>query len=288
MSKVALLTVHGMGETDVGYASDLFDRLARRIGARWIDVSTHSVYYQDILQGNEAEVWRRIDDQAKVRYDNLRKFLLFGFADAAGLENGKEQPDSVYVDAQVEIASMLYDACRQLGGSGPVVVISQSLGCQVFSSYLYDAQKSASGHSASVGIWRDIDEYAARITQSDQPLSADEKAFLQGGTVQAWITTGCNIPMFVAAHKQMSIKPIDPPTPNFKWLNLYDPDDILGWPLRPLGNGYETLVEDRAMDAGEGAVEWILKSWNPMSHTAYWSDKDVLNPLAQMLVQFLA
>lgn len=286
MSKVALLTVHGMGETDVGYARDLFRHLAKRLDASWEDVSTHPVYYQHILQENEEEVWRRVEEQAKVRYDRLRKFLLFGFADAAGLENGKERHDSVYVEAQIEIASRLYEARRALGGDQPVVAISQSLGCQVLSSYLYDAQKWAAGTPPAAGIWRDIDGYAARIS-AGAGLTAADKSFLQGRTLRRWITTGCNIPVFVAAHKKMDVRPIDKPTPDFRWINLYDPDDVLGWPLRPLGGGYENLVEDRPIDAGEGAIEWILKSWNPTSHTAYWSDKDVLGPLQDMLQEFL-
>lgn len=68
--------------------------------------------------------------------------------------------------------------------------------------------------------------------------SADDAVlpFLRAETCMAWVTTGCNIPLFVAAHKTMNIKPIQPPngSPTFKWLNIYDPDDVLGWPLQPL------------------------------------------------------
>ena len=81
----------------------------------------------------------------------------------------------------------------------------------------------------------------------------------------------------------MHIKPIAAPTPFFHWLNVYDPDDVLGWPLQPLSAGYETLVEDRAINAGQGAVNWMLKSWNPLSHGAYWQDEAVLAPLAGMI-----
>ena len=63
------------------------------------------------------------------------------------------------------------------------------------------------------------------------------------------VTTGCNIPIFVAAHKEMHLIPIAPPTQLFKWINFYDPDDVLGCPLQPLSNGYRALVEQAAAAA---------------------------------------
>lgn len=283
MAKVALLTLHGMGEAREDYSDDLIAGLTKRLQARIKDVVVRSVHYRKPLQANENAVWRRVKAHNGVHYDDLRKFLLFGFADAAGLESRKEIPGSAYEDAQIEIARAMLKACDVLGGDGPVVVISQSLGCQVFSCYLYDAWKHAKGETP--GIWADIDRFGKAIAGRD--LTSREKSFLAGATVRRWITTGCNIPIFVAAHKQMKVKPIEAPTQDFRWLNLYDPDDVLGWPLQPLSEGYRTLVEDRAINSGRGAVDWILKSWNPMSHTAYWRDEQVLGPLEAMLREFL-
>lgn len=283
MAKVALLTLHGMGEIHENYADGLVAGLTERLRSRIADVAIRPVYYQKPLQDSENAVWQRVRQHNRVHYDDLRKFLLFGFADAAGLENRKEVPGSAYEDAQIEIARAMLKACDILRGEGPVVVISQSLGCQVFSCYLYDARKRAKGETP--GIWSDIDRFGNAI--AGRKLTSREKEFLAGSTVRRWVTTGCTIPIFVAAHKQMNIKPIEAPTPDFRWLNLYDPDDVLGWPLQPLSDGYRALVEDRAINSGRGAVDWILKSWNPMSHTAYWRDDDVLGPLEKMLREFL-
>ena len=30
----------------------------------------------------------------------------------------------------------------------------------------------------------------------------------------------------------------------FKWINLYDKDDILGWPLKPLSKSYKAINLD--------------------------------------------
>jgi len=284
MPQVALITVHGMGETPRDYAAGVFGELRTRLGPVLRERATfHAVYYQDILQKNEQLVWERVDSASKVHYDGLRKFMLFGFADAAGLENRKEEPGSVYELAQGQVARALLAAhvSNPANPDLPVVFLAHSLGCQVLSSYIDDAQKALGGGRATAGIWRDIDAWSRPAL--GRLLTDREKHFLSAGTCAGLVTTGCNIPIFVAAHKEMHIKPIAPPTALFHWLNLYDPDDVLGWPLQPLSAGYRALVEDRTINAGQGAVNWLMKSWNPLSHNSYWQDGEVLEPLAAML-----
>jgi hypothetical protein len=280
MSQTALLTVHGMGETPRDYAEKLFHAVAGRLGALAAQVDFRSVYYQDILKPNQEAVWARVSETTSLRYADLRRFLLFGFGDAAGLENRKEIDGSVYELAQEAIARQLLGVARH-DPTTSVVFLAQSLGGQVLSSYIYDAQKAAAGGLVQAGIWKDIDAWTLRAL--GERLTEPEKRFLAGATCSAFVTTGCNIPIFCAAHKQMDIKPIARPTARFEWINLYDPDDALGWPLQPLSPGYAALVDDRAINAGQGAVTWILKSWNPLSHSAYWGDAQVLDLLAQRL-----
>jgi len=275
MAKVALVTIHGMGEQPRNYADDMKQQLQRQMGAGYVQVDVFPVYYQHLLKPNEQEVWQRTQQRAKVRYEQLRKFILFGFGDAAGLENRKEFDDSVYEQAQTEIARALLAVHDQRGPDTRLVFLAHSLGCQVLSSFIWDAQKRAAGGTVAAGIFR-----PGRFVDS---LNASQRRFLQCGNAMALVTTGCNIPVFVAAHQRMYVKPIRKPHPQFVWLNLYDPDDALGWPLQPLEGGYETLVEDRAINAGQGFLNFMTKSWNPLSHTAYWTDDDVIKPLSAML-----
>jgi len=275
MSKVALLTIHGMGEQPLDYADDMRRALSHRMGVSFANVDVHSVYYQHLLKPNELDVWNRTRERATVRYEQLRKFILFGFADAAGLENRKEYDNSVYEQAQMEIARALLAILATRGPDTPIVLLAHSLGCQVMSSFIYDAQKRAGGGAVAAGIWK-----PGRMADS---LTAEQRKFLQCGTVRTFVTTGCNIPVFVSAHQRMDVKPIIKPNPGFTWLNLYDPDDALGWPLQPLEGGYETLVEDRVVNAGQGILDFMTKSWNPLSHTAYWTDDEIIKPLASLL-----
>ncbi len=67
------------------------------------------------------------------------------------------------------------------------------------------------------------------------------------------------------------------------WGNYYDEDDALGWPLQALSDGYNALVRDIEVNVGS-----IFTSWNPLSHTGYWTDSDVQRPLAEHLRSLLA
>lgn len=280
MAEVALITVHGMGDTPPTYADALMDRLRGQLGALAGRVAMRSVYYQKILQDNQNAIWERTREHASLRYPDLRRFVLFGFGDAAGLENRKEIPGSVYELAQGEIAKALLSAHAVRPGM-PVVLVAQSLGCHVLSSYIYDAQKAAKGQPVGAGIWRNIDAWADSTL--GRALTASEKSFLGAGTCAGLVTTGCNIPVFIAAHKVMHVIPIAPPTRHFKWINFYDPDDVLGWPLQPLPGGYHELVEDRIVNASGGVASLLLRSWNPLSHNSYWDDAEVVDAIAAML-----
>lgn len=285
MADAGVIAVHGMGAAEPGYADELFALLRRRLGEPAGRVAFLRVYYKGALAPNEQAVWEMLTTQASLRYQSLRRFLLFGFGDAAGLENRKEDVDSVYEQAQAEIALTLLQAYRT-NPRMPLVFVAHSLGCQVLSSYLYDAQKAAAGLPVAAGLWRNVDAWAER--RLGRRLTADEQAFLGGATCTGLLTTGCNIPIFVAAHQRMHIIPIARPTPGFRWVNVYDPDDALGWPLQPLPGGYQELVEDRAINAGHGLLNLMLKSWNPWSHQAYWSDGQVVGVADLLLRQALA
>jgi len=283
VARIALMTLHGQGLILKDYADDLRRQLAQRLGTAWEDVAFEPVYCQGILQPSMRAVWQRTLSGSQVRQQEWRTFILFGLADMVGLEARKELPGSTYEQTQLEIARKLLAARDQLGGNGPVVFLTHSLGCQMLSNYLYDAQ-CAPGQ-ASAGIWRNIDAHALEI--AGHPLSDDERAFLRGDTIACWVTTGCNIPVFVAADKHMRIRPIQAPNGHFHWLNLYDPDDPFSWPLQPLGAGYDTLVQDmRIKSTGCGPA--LTRRAEPMRPSDYWTDDDVLRVVSGALDELLA
>lgn len=270
---LALITIHGMGDTKTDYYTGIHDAIKKAVGkTTWDQVIFKPLYYQAILQENQEAIFARMRDQ--IDWMKLRKFLLFGFSDAASLEYKKEADDSPYSLTQKMILGALDEIFDESGQPAlPVIVLAQSLGCQVISSYVWDAEP---GRQASVGVWR------KPLNDGVAPGSPRDR-FRRLSSLQRFYTTGCNIPLFVSGHRQ--IEAIRRPNPAFQWHNFFDEDDVLGWPLRPLSPSYDQLVEDIAINAGGGLVGTIVKSWNPFSHDQYWRDSEVIGHLAAAIRQ---
>ena len=62
---------------------------------------------------------------------------------------------------------------------------------------------------------------------------------------------------------------------NAVWFNFYDPDDLLGYPLRPVSESYANAVtKDIVVNTGP--------VWR--AHSCYWADSEVTGPIAKRLV----
>ncbi|HMP71879.1 MAG TPA: hypothetical protein PKE55_01315 [Kiritimatiellia bacterium] len=262
MTPLALLPVHGMGSTQPSYAEPLRKRLRRELGpAPRANITFEPIYYQDIIQDHQERVWRDMNQNARLSWKRARRFMLYAFSDAASLEHQSHRPDSAYILAQERIRDTLHNLLhRGLPPSTPTVLLPYSLGCQVLSNYIWDANKDQ-------GIWA--------LKPLDEPPEVLD--FLKFRTLRLILSTGCNIPLFVAGLK--TIRPISRPHPKFRWLNFYDKDDVLGWPLKPLSPGYDRLVEqDIPVNSGN-----LFTAWTPFSHTGYWTNSTFLRHTARAL-----
>jgi len=279
--KLAILVVHGMGETpldeDEGspkFPLGLKRRLKKSLGSDWDNIDFMPVYWQPVLQPQQSALWDKMQESNRLRYKRAREFFLYGFADAGALEYSRSLRNGAYEKVQKIIFRAFKQALKKLDQPNrPVIVIAQSLGCQIMSNYFYDASKRDGKRR---GMWKDGEPFGI-----GQKPTASELDFMQGKTIRCFLTTGCNIPLFVAGLE--TISPIDKPNPSFQWKNFYDADDILGFPLKQLSPGYDDLVEDIPINAGS---PWM--SWTPLSHTEYWTDRDFYEPLTNMVLDTLA
>lgn len=268
MQEVIVLAIHGMGDTKEDFADDLKERLADRLDDAWSKVYFDRIYYQGVFQKNEERV---MEAMSEVPLDGLalREFVLYGFSDATGLEREAEKANRPYQQVQSIIRGALRRAYEFLGGPRPVVLIAQSLGCQVMSNYLWDAQK----RSPRRGVWRA--PRTRRGTRLDD--------FLRLKDLRYFYTTGCNIPIFLAGFPQEDIRAVKVGSGgySFRWKNYYDADDVLGWPLKPLSPSYAQAVQaDVPVNAGGSLLGHLTHGWNTLSHLRYWQDGEVLDPLA--------
>ena len=261
MKEVALITLHGMGKIKPDYYDVLEEHLKEELGSEWAKVSFQNVQYAPILQQPEDELWQAMTSEPSNELDaiRLRQFFLYGFGDAGSLEHSASRQNEKYLAVQEAIFNTLEHAYIDIGhkASRPVIIIAQSLGCQVISNYIWDAQ-------------HDLNKFE-NYNDDDH-----KKSFMKLETCENFITTGCNIPLFNAGLQNRVC--FAKPTTSFRWDNYYDPDDVLGWPLRQLGNTYDLVVKDHPINSGG-----LMSSWTLFSHARYWSDKDVIKPLVRII-----
>ncbi len=296
VKEIAVLTIHGMGREDEDYYRGFEAGLQRKLGERWERVAFGHIYYQDTLEPNETFVYEQMQKagtpfKSFILWRLLREFLLFYFADPGSLENDKSSKDSAYHQTQAKIAAELQRVFGELGGNekAGVIIVAHSLGCQVISSYIWDAQQEAdevaSSQQTRVGFWG--------RESNLRPIEAGELEFLKLTSLHSLYTCGCNIPLFTAGHDY--IVPFKRPNPNFKWLNYYNRNDVLGYPMNPLRGRkglkdpqyadhptYAELVEDHEIRAGN-----LFQFWNPLAHNGYLTDDHFLDPIAREIESML-
>lgn len=254
--KFGVLTIHGMGNQRPDYASALQNNLYKKLREETIaDLCFKSIWYHGDFQVHQDKVWEHMVQSGNpLDQQRLRKFFLNFLSDAATSEFRPGDEESSYRRIHHTILRQLNALRVELEDQDrPVIIIAHSLGCQIISNYIWDAQQNK-------GIWED----------------QNPTTFQKLDTARLMLTSGCNIPLFVSGLEK--IEAISKPNEQFEWYNFYDRDDILGWPLKPLSKGfpnaYDTIVtQDREINTG----------WTPFSHSDYWEDKDFVNPVANFI-----
>lgn len=274
--RTGILVVHGMGEQSeqefgTAFIAEMERRLAR-LGVR-DDVAFVRGYWADLLNDRERALLAQMERGGPLRYRALRGFIVNALGDAIAYRRGTTDGENLYYAIHARILARVRELRRALGGQdAPLVVVAHSLGSVIVSDFVWDAQHPEN-HRAQGG-----------------------NDFECMRTLAGLITFGSNIPLFTLALPR--VVAIAPPRASpalsdavravARWENYYDPDDVLGWPLkslaspeplRPGEHAYRDAVDaDHAIDVGG-----VLTSWNPMSHTAYWRDDDFLRPAAEQI-----
>ncbi len=266
-AELGILVIHGMGSQKRDYANDMIAELndrVDRLGKTSGDIAWESVYWADVLEARQIQYWQDSKNDNDLDAVRLRKFMLTAFGDAGAYQVVDSDFNTTY-DAIHEIVRTSVKSLYENGlGSQPkpMIILAHSLGGHIISNYIWDAHKAG-----------------------DMTVSPFERMYKVSGIV----TFGCNIPFFTFAYE--NVKPIRFPHPTLpdhlkaraKWLNFFDPDDVLGYPLRSINDAYaDTVDEDNAVNVGG-----IFTSWNPLSHGKYWTDDDFTKPVARLIASFL-
>ncbi len=148
----------------------------------------------------------------------------------------------------------------QQAPDAPLFVVAHSLGSVIAADHFYDLGKGR--------------------RQAGTPLES-------GRTLTGFYTLGSPIALWTQRDgdfaRPLQIPARTSPDPvraaAAEWINFYDADDVLAFPLKGLSPEWDQAVdEDRSVSVGT-----LLIGMSPVSHVAYWNDVAVIRPIANSL-----
>ena len=247
MKKIGVLVIHGIGDQEPDFADRLEDGLRNRLGDQWNELVFRGCHWAPILQTHQEKILYRVSQAHRLSYHKLRQFIVSSLGDAALYLMDHKHPRSSYAQIHELFRTDLKIIEEDLDPQGgmPLIILAESLGTVITTNYLWDQQ------------------------HGNQPLGGSP--FQRMETLTKLITFGSNIPLFIPPSDNLVNVRFPPPAlpahlrPVAKWLNVFDREDILGYPLNDLYDTTQgTEIEDLPMEVG-----FLPISLTPLSHTIY-------------------
>jgi len=274
---LAIAFIHGIGRTAPGYSAWMQRALTRRF-ARLAgpEATPQQLVFEEVnwtagLQSREDHLWERLLPNGPLHYKSLRRFMVDFAADAIAYQPAPSDR-TTYDAIHRLVAARLARLAERAGPRAPLCVIAHSLGTVIASNYLYDLTKAEHSFMGP----------SVRALLSDTPLERGETFALfysMGSPIALWslryprFGEPMRFPRADLSRHHPSLEPA--------WINVYDPDDVIGYPLQALNASYRAAVtEDRPVDVGS-----IFTRWNPLSHVGYWNDGRVADGIAESLAE---
>jgi len=270
--KIAVAILHGAGTPKENFAEEMIKKISDGFGKKLQkeNLVFQSVFWSSIFETEQRKLWDRVQIGEGLDYNFLRRFVVELLADAVAY-----QPASVgdqnYDKVHALLSQCLNSLQEKAGAHAPLCVISHSLGSVIASNYFYDLQRK----QKSIGKF-------TRRYMDDTPLE-------NGETLALFYSLGSPLALWTLRYNNFGDPIIVPPpsiqkyypTIDGEWLNFYDKDDILAYPLKGLNHKYQNAVTKDV----EVNVGGLLTSWNPFSHIKYDTDHSVIDRIVDGLVR---
>jgi len=193
----------------------------------------------------------------------VRRFIFSVAGDTLAYQPSEERRE-LYLDVHRTMEKSFEKLADRAGPNAPLCVIAHSMGSVVAHNYLYDMQH-----------------------REEDDLPDPETCLERGETLAFLCTYGSPLAIwrlrFGDAYKAIHFpgKALDTFHPSYdpKWLNIYDVDDVIAYPISKLTERYEELAEAGYLEDRKLNVGTWYKSWNLMSHKGDLRDEDSLDYL---------
>lgn len=286
---ISVVVVHGMGP----FREDFYQEFERRLKKHFAKLNPNvrlivdGVYWSDIPDHLEDRLWEKANVE-QLRWKQvtpwipLRSIFIHYLGDAIAYQpvsgrisenpSGSIPRGSIYEDIHERFALTLSRLADKAGGDAPLCVVSHSLGTVIASNYFYDLQH------------RKMAVKARRV------MGTDASRIELGETLTHFYTLGSPIALWTLRYDDFGI-PIRVPCLEMskgeavlgEWVNFYDKDDIIAYPIKNLSQQYNTAVTEDVEVSCAG-----FRSWTPFAHGMYFKTGAVLNRIAASLNRLTA
>ncbi|WP_395726805.1 hypothetical protein [Nakamurella sp.] len=152
------------------------------------------------------------------------------------------------------------DRLAEQAPDAPLFVVAHSLGSVIAADHFYDLSKGRRQAATALAGGRTLTGF-----------------YTLGSPIALWtqrdgdFATPLQIPARVSADPVLAAAA--------EWINFYDADDVLAFPLKGLSDEWDRAVdEDRSVSVGA-----LIIGMSPVSHVAYWNDAAVIRPIANSI-----
>ncbi|PJN53028.1 hypothetical protein PAEAM_42300 [Paenibacillus sp. GM1FR] len=270
--KIAVIVIHGLGKQHEDFATIFSDNLHNTFttvsGMKnpELCIEIRPVWWASVFAEREEELKRKlVGAPYNLRYEELREFMIHYLADAVAYQPLRDGGEQNYDAVHHTISKQLNRISIEVGPDTPLCVVSHSLGSVIASNYFYDLQNA---------------KEKTKIIDPSSPLE-------RGETLSLFYTCGTTLPLWSLRYTSFD-HPIQVPSKDFltmhpniagEWINFYDKDDVLGFPLKSIHPEYDKIVkEDRDVNVGT-----IIDRWTPLCHNGYLHSNKVIRPIAEGL-----
>lgn len=297
---ITVLFVHGINVSQFDYAAEFLRKVLRRLPRPLRHhVNARTVFWAEVVRDRSLGYMNKAMSTTGIVDNRWRNLVVVGLGDAAAYQKTHNREGSAYFGIQHKIWMKLNEADRGKDPDQPLVMIGHSLGCHILSSYCWDINRIKQLRDEELKAWNDpaVDELAAELKRAS--------AFCRLDTLAGIVTMGSNIPLFTFTFGPDRVFPITQASargqsPAFpgrslspkqvaiaKWLNFYSPNDLLGYPLKPLNSYYldDARIQDIAVRS-EGALRSVflpslLNAY--AAHLGYWTNPTVVKETAKLI-----
>jgi hypothetical protein len=201
---------------------------------------------------------RHVPGIPKIHWPTLRWAVTSFVGDVVAYQvspHSREVYDAVHAEVAKALARL-----AERAPDAPLFVVAHSLGSVIAADHFYDLGK---GRRA-----------AATALQAGQTLTG---FYTLGSPIALWTQRDGDFASPLQIPARTSPDPVLASAA--EWINFYDADDVLAFPLKGLSADWDKAVdEDRSVSVGA-----LLLGMSPVSHVAYWNDAAVIRPIANSI-----